>query len=107
MPMSIEWGPMLLPFLLLLITLVSANTAAVNVTVFQKHEAGYYCIKIPYLLPLRSGLLLAFAEARGKVGAFGCADWSATDLVVKTSLDQGRTWSSLRVVYGNSTLVHC
>ena len=42
-----------------------------NVTVFSLGEAGYFCIKIPYLLYTQAGTLIAFAEARGKVSAGG------------------------------------
>ncbi len=54
-----------------------------NSTVFSLGEAGYFCIKIPYLMQLHSGVLLAFGEARGKVGSGKCFDWAATDLVMK------------------------
>ena len=83
--------------------MVCHSAPATNVTVFAKGEAGYYCIKIPTLFATKGGQLLAFAEARGKLGPYGCADWSATDLVSKRSLDGGRTWSPLTVVYGNSS----
>jgi hypothetical protein len=32
-----------------------------------------------------------------------CSDWAATDLIVKRSLDNGVTWTPLKVLYSNST----
>ena len=62
--------------------------------VYSSGENGYACIKIPALLRLMSGRLLAFAEAR----MVTCSDFAWTDLVVKRSDDNGTTWSSLSVV---------
>lgn len=64
------------------------------VDVFDANEHGYFCLKIPSLIHLTSGVLLAFAEAR--VGA--CSDYAWTDLVMKRSLDNGQTWSQIEVV---------
>ncbi len=76
-----------------LIAVVAAES--VNLTdVFSKDEAGYYCIKIPYLTKLPSNRLLALGE--GRVGS--CSDYTGTDLVLKTSDDDGVTWSPLRVL---------
>ena len=66
--------------------LAAASSLPLNVTVFSAGEAGYYCIKIPYLHATHAGSLLAFAEARGHVGNDSdCSDWARTDLVWKRS----------------------
>ena len=65
-----------------------------TVDVFTRGEGVYYCVKIPELLRLASGVLLAFGEAR----MFSCGDYTATDLVVKRSHTAGRTWEALQVV---------
>jgi sialidase-1 len=77
------------------------------VDVFSRNEAGYYCIKIPSLTVLADGQLLALGEAR--MGS--CSDYTKTDLVLKTSVDNGASWSALRVLYtankgtaGNGTI---
>ena len=66
--------------------------------VYSSGEHGYACIKIPVLLALQSGRLLAFAEAR----MVTCSDFAWTDLVMKTSDDGGVTWSALQVVRSES-----
>uniref|UniRef100_A0A7S4PH87 Sialidase domain-containing protein n=1 Tax=Paramoeba aestuarina TaxID=180227 RepID=A0A7S4PH87_9EUKA len=70
-----------------------------EVDVFNKGDDGYFCYKIPSLLALQSGKLLAFAEARKQ----SCSDFAWTDLVYKVSLDGGRNWSSLYTLYSNSS----
>ena len=72
--------------------------------VFVKGEGGYYCHKIPYLYRTTSNILIALAEGRGKDGREACDDFSGTDLVYKRSLDGGVSWSSLMVLYSNSSL---
>jgi sialidase-1 len=69
--------------------------------VFSIGEHGYSCIKIPYLLVTRSGVLIALAEARIN----SCWDWAGTDLVFKRSTDNGSSWSAIGVVYSNSSNV--
>jgi sialidase-1 len=90
----------------LLISLESAPVVPV-VDVFSRNEGGYYCIKIPSLTVLANGQLLALGEAR--VGS--CSDYTKTDLILKTSDDNGGSWSALRVLYaankstaGNGTI---
>ena len=68
-------------------------------TVFTSGEGGYECIKIPALLQLHSGVLLAFGEGRRQ----NCSDWSWTELVSKRSLDGGGSWGPLALVYANLT----
>lgn len=49
-----------------------------SVLVFSRGEGGYYCHKIPYLLRTLSGVLLAFAEGRGKDGRDTCDDFNVS-----------------------------
>lgn len=62
--------------------------------VYSSGESNYFCIKIPVLLRTTNNTLLAFAEARRG----SCSDFAATDLVVKSSIDDGLTWSPLRLI---------
>jgi sialidase-1 len=67
--------------------------------VFVAGVGGYACYRIPSLLVLANGTLLAFAEGR----RFSCADHGWNDIVQRASHDGGATWSALSVVYGEST----
>lgn len=69
--------------------------AGAAVDVFTAGEGGYFCIKIPSLVRLPGGLLLAFGEARTD----NCSDFTQTALVSKRSVDGGATWSALTVVH--------
>ncbi|TXS49081.1 sialidase [Streptomyces sp. t39] len=57
---------------------------------------GYTCFRIPSIITTRSGALLAFAEGRVDT----CDDIGHNDIVVKKSVDGGRTWGALTVVAG-------
>jgi len=69
------------------------------VVVFSRGEAGYFCIKIPVLISTFNGTLIAIGEARNG----SCSDFTSTDLVYKRSVDNGATWSTLMVLFGNSS----
>jgi len=69
------------------------------VDVFTSGDGLYFCYKIPSMMQTQDGTLLAFAEGRNPT----CSDFASTDLVYKRSDDLGKTWSSLRVLYSNST----
>ncbi|ARH94053.1 sialidase family protein [Streptomyces sp. MOE7] len=57
-------------------------------------EKGYFCFRIPAVVTSTHGTLLAFAEGR----RHDCGDSGDIDLVVKRSIDGGRTWGPLQVV---------
>ena len=91
--------PALLLAFVVLLAAASGEPPASASEVFSIGENGYSCVKIPYLLATRSGVLLALAEARIN----SCWDWAGTDLVFKRSFDNGRSWSGMGVVYSNSS----
>ncbi|UYQ95421.1 glycoside hydrolase [Chitinophaga horti] len=66
--------------------------------VFQQGGDGYSCFRIPAIVMTKSGTLLAFAEGRKN----GCGDEDDIDLVLKRSLDTGKTWSKLSVVWSDA-----
>ncbi|MFD1047688.1 exo-alpha-sialidase, partial [Kibdelosporangium lantanae] len=55
---------------------------------------GYSCFRIPAVVRSTKGTLLAFAEGR----IDNCGDTGDIDLVLRRSLDGGRTWGPLQVV---------
>lgn len=67
--------------------------------VFQKGTEGYSCFRIPALIQTKSGALLAFAEGRKN----NCSDEGDIDLVMKRSIDTGKTWSKLVVIWSDGT----
>ncbi|MES2371477.1 MAG: sialidase family protein [Bacteroidota bacterium] len=87
--------------LLLLTMQVAAQTVPVKELnfLYKAGEAGYSCFRIPAIVATTKGTLLAFAEARKN----GCGDAGNIDLVVKRSNDNGKTWSSLQMVWDDST----
>lgn len=85
--------------LLAALALPLARGAAGDVPIFAAGEGGYSCIRIPGLMELQSGVLLAFGEAR----MHSCSDYTWTDVVMKRSTDGGGSWSPLQVVATNST----
>lgn len=66
--------------------------------VFEKGTEGYSCFRIPAIVMTKSGTLLAFAEGRMN----DCSDEGDIDLVMKRSLDSGKTWSKLSIVWSDA-----
>lgn len=62
---------------------------------FESGTEGYQCFRIPAIILTREGTLLAFAEGR----KHGCSDTGDIDLVMKSSRDNGQTWSALKVIW--------
>jgi sialidase-1 len=68
-------------------------------TIFHSGESDYHCFRIPALVVSAKGVVLAFAEARKT----NCEDDDNIDLVVKRSLDNGKTWGPLQVLQDDGT----
>lgn len=71
-----------------------------TVTVFENGESGYASFRIPAIIRLFNGDLLAFAE--GRVANAG--DFGNVDIVYKRSKNQGKTWSNLQKLIDNTHL---
>lgn len=71
----------------------SLSTVIVNV--YQKNQEGYACYRIPAVVMTKKGTVLAFAEARKK----SYSDTGDIDMVVKRSVDGGKTWGGLIKVW--------
>ncbi len=79
--------------------------------VFKQGELGYFCFRIPVLHLTSKNTLLAFAEGRN---TSGCGDHGAVHIVLKRSMDYGKTWFPLSVVHtehdhtiGDLSVVRC
>lgn len=70
-----------------------ATEKLVHRTVFAEGQDGYAKVRIPAIVATKSGKLLAFAE--GRTGG----DSGPIDLVMKHSMDDGNTWSDVRVLW--------
>ena len=66
-------------------------------TIFKSGTEGYSTFRIPAIVQTNSGRLLAFAE--GRVNSR--SDAGDIDLVMKSSDDKGKTWSSLKVIWND------
>ena len=78
----------LFALLVFLPSLVSAQNPEYSSTVFEKGEHGYRAFRLPSVLRLTDGTILAFAEARKN----SLSDTGDIDMVVRHSYDGGRTW---------------
>ena len=65
----------------------------VTSVLWQGGEGGYLVYRIPSLIEAPSGALLAFAEGRQSL-----FDHGNIDIVLKRSIDGGKTWGSAQVV---------
>ena len=100
--------PVALSFLLSGILLLSpatglAEAPAANASdsithLFSDGDAGYPRFRIPALLALEENVLLAFAEARSPEAPDQHDDHAKNNIVLRRSLDAGRTWEPLQVV---------
>ena len=72
---------------------MNTNTAT-NQTLFTAGQGGYHSYRIPALVHLPSGTVLAFCEARKYTGR----DHDEIDLVLRRSADGGQTWTERQIV---------
>src|SRR5690606_18165906 len=72
-----------------------ASAAVVQTDVFVSGQDGYHTFRIPAVVHLGDGNLLAICEGRKNESS----DTGDIDLVSKRSTDGGRTWSTLQVVW--------
>lgn len=70
-------------------------------TLFENGTGGYACYRIPAIVTTNNGTVLAFCEARKT----SCSDTGDIDLVMKKSIDNGATWSDLKIIWDDKTNV--
>ena len=93
----------------LLALLLSVSAVAQQATKLQGAEdftstilwtggvGGYATYRIPGIVSTRRGVLLAYTSAR-----MGTSDWADIDIVMRRSLDHGKTWSESRRIAGET-----
>ncbi|MEP7267162.1 MAG: sialidase family protein [Saprospiraceae bacterium] len=69
-------------------------------SIFVSGNEGYKTYRIPAIIGLPDGGLLAFCEGR----VYGGSDFGDIDIVMKHSKDKGNTWSKLFTVVNNDSL---
>ncbi len=65
-----------------------------NVPVFVSGQEGHKSYRIPAIISLPNGNLLAFAEGR----VHNAGDFGDVNIVLKISTDKGRTWGTLKTI---------
>lgn len=81
--------------LAVLLGIASSYTAAgeplfEKVDLFEAGREGYALYRIPGIVVTRTGVVLAYCEARKNSGG----DWGQIDLLYRRSTDHGKTWES-------------
>lgn len=84
----------------LILLLITQQLQAQETIVFEGGKEGHRIYRIPAIINLPSGDLLAFAEGRVNGGD----DYGDINLVLKRSKDQGDTWSSLELLVDYDSL---
>ena len=90
------------PVIIILLLIVSAGAASsqTKVPVFVSGNEGHQSYRIPAIIGLKSGELLAFAEGR----VHDAGDFGDINLVMKRSADKGKTWSPVVTIVDNDSL---
>lgn len=86
------------PFFLFLFAAFAIK--AQETIVFEGGKEGHAIYRIPAIISLTNGELMAFAEGR----VHGTDDFGDINLVMKRSMDQGKTWSSLKILVDYDSL---
>ncbi|AWO01132.1 exo-alpha-sialidase [Chitinophaga alhagiae] len=87
-------------FLLCVLVLSSMVTYSQSVPVFTAGQEGHRSYRIPAIIGLPNGHLLAFCEGR----VHNAGDFGDINIVMKRSTDGGKTWSALQEVVDYDSL---
>jgi len=86
--------------LILFATVFAAQSQQEGTAVFISGNEGHKSYRIPAVIGLRNGTLLAFSEGR----VHGAGDFGDINIVLKKSTDKGRTWGRMETVVDYDTL---
>ncbi|MGN6195245.1 MAG: sialidase family protein, partial [Ginsengibacter sp.] len=86
--------------ILLLFCFSNINAQNKSVPVYISGAEGYKSFRIPAIIKVPNGDLLAFCEGR----VHGAGDFGDIKIVLKRSSDHGKTWSRLQIVASNDSL---
>ncbi len=78
-------------------TTLYAVDKAEGMPLFVSGQDGYHTYRIPALAVTKQGTVLAFCEGRKKGGG----DTGDIDLVMKRSMDNGKTWNPQQVIWND------
>lgn len=81
-------------FIVYFLCISTALFAQQRTTVFQAGKEGHASYRIPAIVRLPNGHLLAFAEGRVN----GKGDFGDVNIVLKISKDQGKSWGAMQTV---------
>ncbi len=84
----------LIVFIICVICCANSFSQDKRTPVFIAGQDGYRSYRIPAIISLPNGDLLAFCEGRVN----GSADFGNVDIVSKRSRDKGKTWSTLQLI---------
>lgn len=87
-------------FNLIFLPFFAVSFSQQKVPVFVLGTEGYKSFRIPAIISLPDGDLLAFCEGRVN----GPADFGNVDIVMKRSIDKGKTWSNLQIIVDADSL---
>jgi sialidase-1 len=86
--------------LLIFLTACLTSVAQTSVPVFVSGTDGHKSYRIPAIIRLANGDLLAFAEGR----VHGAGDFGDINIVMKRSSDGGNTWNALQTIVDADSL---
>jgi sialidase-1 len=84
----------------ILIYVSNSFSQKIKVPVFESGKEGYSIYRIPAIIRIPNGNLLAFCEGRVN----NASDFGDINIVMKRSVDNGKFWDPIQTVVDNATL---
>ena len=87
-------------FFTVVLVIAELNAQQKGVTVFESGMEGHKSYRIPAIISLPNGDILAFAEGRKN----NASDFGDINIVQKRSKDKGKTWTELQTIVDYAAL---